>query len=123
MTRADLKTGMIVEIEDNKRLCLVIGNALVDLSIKEISIGGKPLRTIKDDLTDVDAHISTCKNWTINKVYAEHTDYSGSGIFHKLTHKDRLLGRLIWKRKPKPIEMTLEQVCNILGQEIKIIPE
>lgn len=106
-TKADLKDGMIVEYACGWKRMVLNGNLLC------IS-GHASLRDFTDDLKS-----PWNKSLNINKVYTCNTNHSAglTEIFdnHNLT--------LIWERKeePKPVEMTLEEICKALGKEIKIV--
>ena len=107
-TKADLQNGMIVEYANGWKRMVLNGNLL------NITNGRMSLMSICDDLTSVYQ-----SSLNINKAYICNTDaLTGlSDVFdeHNLT--------LIWERKeePKPVEMTLEEVCKALGKEIKIV--
>ena len=107
-TKADLQNGMIVEYANGWKRMVLNGNLL------GIKNGHSPLTNFLDDLK--------CKwdqDLNINKVYTCKTiDLTGlleAFDEHNLT--------LIWERKeePKPVEMTIEEVCKTLGKEIKIV--
>ena len=107
-TKADLQNGMIVEYANGWKRMVLNGNLL---GIKD---GHAPLTNFLDDLK--------CKwdqDLNINKVYTcKAIDLMGlpeAFYDHNLT--------LIWERKeePKPVEMTIEEICKALGKEIKIV--
>ena len=104
-TKADLKNGMIVETANEYRYLVLEDNFINENGFMVIS-------DYNDDLTIN----SEPYKWNINKIYKS-LAYNTNCIF-----KDDYL-TLIWvrKEKPKPIEMTLEEVCEALGREIKII--
>lgn len=107
-TKADLQNGMIVEYACGWKRMVLNGNLL------SMTSGRAPFTDFLDDLK--------CK-WNadsnINKVYICNTDHLTGlpDVFdeHNLT--------LIWERKekPKPVEMTIEEICKALGKEIKIV--
>ena len=102
-TKADLKDGMVVECANGDRY-LVVNSRLLDRS------GWLSLNTYTDDLK--------YKKWTINAVYESYA------CCLDMIFKDATL-TLIWerKKKPEPVEMTLAEVCKVLGKEIKIVKE
>ena len=101
-TKADLKDGMVVELENGDRY-LVINDRLICeygwLSFK-----------------NYDNNLKRDNGYQINAVYTTNA-YCLEEIFHEKALK------LIWKRKEKPVEMTLDEVCKALGKEIKIVKE
>lgn len=107
-TKADLKTGDVVlrrngEIE-------IVNYELGTLICKE---GGYNLLSgFKNDLT----HIAM-REWDIIEVRRPKEKYDC--CFDAMGVSRR--GILVYERK-EPEEMTLEQVCKLLGKEIKIIP-
>ena len=122
MTKSDLKTGMIVQIAEDNHLCLVIANTLVDLEpdIKK-ALGGCRLQRLNEKMELKD--IRLVSNWTINKVYSERVSYEGSSLITKMKNPEELKGSLLWERPKKILEISLKQLCNMVGQEIKIIAE
>lgn len=105
-TKADLKDGMIVEFANGKRF-MVLDN---DLISHNTYMGMK----------DYDDSLNYKYNPDnkINKIYK-----SKACFFREIFDDDYLT--LIWERKtkPKPVEMTLAEVCKALGKEIKIVKE
>ena len=122
MTKSDLKTGMIVQIAEDNHLCLVIANTLVDLEpdIKK-ALGGCRLQRLNEQMELKEKHLVS--NWTINKVYSERVSYEGSSLITKMKNPEELKGSLLWERPKKILEISLKQLCNMVGQEIKIISE
>lgn len=105
-TKNDLRDGMIVEYV-NGDLRVVLGNRLVGQD------GHNTLDLYDDDLTILTAH-----GCNIVRVYKGNPRF-----ISELFNKEYLT--LIWERKekPKPIEMTLEEICKELGREIKIVKD
>ena len=108
MKMCDLKSGMVVELRDGR---------------KKLVLESK----LRPFLIDLQHYQSTCdydKNMvnlleskTINKVY-EIT--SAANLADLLNGKSL---NLIWERKPKPKEMTMEELEKTLGYPIKIVKE
>lgn len=106
-TKADLKDGMIVEYANGWRRMVLNGNLL--------SMSGHAL--LRDFTDDLKSHFSQGLN--IHKVYTCNT-----GCVSDLTEIFETCNlTLIWERKekPKPVEMTIEEICKALGKEIKIV--
>ena len=119
MKKEDLRTGMLVEISNDGGLRIVLGNALMGVAGTN---GGIAMKFVDDNLT-----MNRVNGGHITAVYEElHKDcsnYVGAGIewFARTSSDDILLmAKCIWRR-PKPVEMTLEQVCDLLGKNIKIV--
>ena len=100
-TKADLKDGMVVEVDNGKKF-LVLGDKFIGYS-EWLS-----LSHYTDELSD--------GQWTVNKVYK-----TNPYTIHNIFESKHLT--LIWERKeePKPVEMTLKEICKALGKEIKIV--
>lgn len=105
-TKADLKDGMVVEYNNGER-----GIVLKENLVSEY--GYLKLESYNSHL-EFEGHRP--EDWLIKKVYETHA--------HRLdTIFETENLTLIWERKekPKPVEMTLEEVCKALGKEIKIV--
>lgn len=107
-----LKPGMVVE-HANGRLTMVFENRNNELLF--ITDDGSYCRLIHynddlDDLVDV-----TTNQWDINKIYGLASRFCD---LNEISITDR---SLLWERSKQPEEMTLEQVCEELGREIKIV--
>ena len=107
MEKSDLKTGMTVQF-DNGTYALVMGGAVTGLCGE---YGGRKLNNLEFN--------------TINKIFKEGSNYDGSDLIWKIQSYKQVekyfLGELLWERPPKVEELTLEQVCEELGREIKIV--
>ncbi len=115
MRKKDLKTGMIVELVDGEKR-LVIANTLIGLVSGS---GGIAMSYVNDDLT-----LDTVLHGDIVKVYSEpHSDrpdhHIGSDLGWFMHPNCTKLSKLLWERQAE--EMTLEQVCEMLGKDIKIV--
>lgn len=122
MTINDLKTGMIVQLKDDyDNYYVVYKNAVPVYSSSKLSsdnylvgiseetswastIAGVPLSTNLQD-TSIE------KVWEPKYPY-----YTGQKAIDALTKLEP-----IWTKKEEPTEMTLEQICEALGKNIKII--
>ena len=120
MTINDLKTGMIVQLNDHDYYVvykdavpmypsskLSSDRYLVNILREEVwssAITGVPLATNLQD-TSIE------KVWVPNFPY-----YTGQEAINAIENKEP-----IWTKKEEPTEMTLEQICEALGKNIKII--
>lgn len=123
MTINDLKTGMIVQLEDDYNNYYVVykdaipmypfnnrlssNNYLVNILDEETwssTITGVPLFTYLE-ATSID------KVWV-----PKFPHYTGQKAINALTKLEP-----IWIRKEEATEMTLKQICEALGKNIKII--
>jgi hypothetical protein len=122
MTINDLKTGMIVQLKDEYEDYYVVyknavpvyyssklssDNYLVSISDETSwasTITGVPLSTNLQDT-------GIAKVWVPNFTY-----YTGQKAINAIKNKEP-----IWTKKEEPTEMTLEQICEALGKNIKII--
>lgn len=99
-TKADLKDGMVVEYRDGSRR-MVLGDKVIGYNYyNDLASYNNTLESKFDETT-------------INKVYK-----STSINLNNYFNKENLT--LIWERKEVE-EMTLAEVCKLLGKEIKII--
>ncbi len=119
MNKQDLKTGMIVELKDGEYR-IVLGGSLMGIA----GTGGAyALKWVHDDLTIDGGREPIVAIY--DEPHADDDEYIGAsaGWFER-ARIDMILNhtKCIW-RKPKPpaIEMTLEQVCEELGKDIKIV--
>lgn len=111
-TKEDLKTGDVV----------LRRNGVVEIVCREtdslISKNGfKCLFNVNEDLT---SSLSSApdSDWDIIAVRRPKEPYEC-----QFCAFDNLYGELVYERKDKPEEMTLEEVCKALGKEIKIVKE
>lgn len=110
-TKADLKTGMVVELADGERM-IVINDSIVGIN------GWMPLYKYDENLKE-----STYHDLDINKVWEQRSFVSFIQMFHTdWLDEDRFGHKLYDRNDPVVEEMTLEQVCEELGRTIKIIP-
>lgn len=98
-TKADLKTGDII-----KTRCGEVGIVVLKYNVIAFSDGYQELNYYKDDLT-----------YGLDK-FASHNDI----VAVRRPRFDEDCGDLVYKR-PEVEEMTLAEVCKLLGREIKII--
>jgi hypothetical protein len=115
-TKADLKSGMVVEIRSGQTL-LVVGGSLLTLTGGGLIISkhyGKDLKNLLNPNAD------------IMKIYGlpfdGFKDHLNSDVSDLMTkhYKDPKICKLLWERE-EVAEMTLEQVCEALGKTIKIV--
>ena len=104
-TKADLKTGDVILHENGKT---EIVNR--ELGMLITPVGWNDLNYVRDDLTD-----DISKAYDIVAVRRPHD--KADCVFHAFKNS---LGTLVYERKEVE-EMTLEEVCQALGKEIKII--
>ena len=106
-TKADLKTGMVVEIRGGGRY-LVIGNRMVNEDDHLLLGDYREDLTDGDDMTDFD----------IVKVYEINSDYLYD-IEDVLLHSSL---NLIWERKEEVVkEMSVEEIEKELGYKVKVV--
>ena len=122
MTINDLKTGMIVQLEDEyEDYYVVYKNAVPVYSSSKLS-SDNYLVSISDETswasTIAGVPLSTClQDTSIDKVWVPNfPHYTGQKAIDALTKLEP-----IWTKKEEPTEMTLEQICEALGKNIKII--
>ena len=117
MTKQDLKTGMIVEMENGEKR-LVIANTLMGLKAGD---GGVSMEFVRDDLT-----LDSVLHGDIVKVYSEpqeeKTDHIGSDISWFMRDGCTEYSRCIWKRAT-PKDITVAEIEKILGYKIKVVGE
>lgn len=122
MTINDLKTGMIVHLEDYYNdYYVVYKNAVPVYSSSKLS-SDNYLVSISDETswasTIAGVPLSTClQDTSIDKVWVPNfPHYTGQAAIDAIKNKEP-----IWTKKEEPTEMTLEQICEALGKNIKII--
>ena len=120
MTKADLKSGMIVEFRNGKQDMVMLnpdckGREFIGLN--ESGGGYMPLCEYDEDLTKINGNTA----WDIVKVYS--VGEKISSIFSNEEYALRYK-KLIWERKEKPVEMTIAEIEEKLGiKNLKIIKE
>lgn len=104
-TKADLKDGMVVELANGNKYFILNNRILDDYGYLSLSEYNANLE-YRDDKSH---------KYTIKKVYK--VDAYDIDVLDDNYHT------LIWERKekPKPVEMTIEEICKALGKEIKIV--
>lgn len=107
-TKADLKTGDVVKFE-NGNIGIVNGE-LRTIVMKDVFC---QLKSYNENLTC--KHTDALNSWDIVAVRRPHTPYDCQFCAFEKKH-----GVLVYERKEVE-EMTLEQVCKLLGKEIKIV--
>ena len=113
MTIHDLKPGMVIEYVNGKKR-LVIPNC----DTKGLYLTGLDGSNHISDYTE-DMKSKTCpEDLTINKIFI--SKYTTN---LKMLLTDGFGLELIWERKPKPKEMTMEELEKTLGYPIKIVKE
>lgn len=106
-TKADLKTGDAILLRDGS---VEIVNRELEMLIRKKYYND--LDEIKDDLT------STYSTRELDIIAVRRPVDKADCCFDAFKNN---WGTLVYERK-EPEEMTLEQVCKLLGKEIKIIP-
>lgn len=113
MTIHDLKPGMVIEYVNGKKR-LVVPNC----DTKGLYLTGLDGSNYISDYTE-DMKSKACpEDLTINKIFIP--KYT---INLKMLLIDGFGLELIWERKPKPKEMTMEELEKTLGYPIKIVKE
>jgi hypothetical protein len=105
-TKADLKTGDVVKQRNG-----LVGIVNRDLNMMTTKDGWLDLDNISDDLKSVFCHEA------FDIVAVRRPEEKGDCQFKAIENE---FGALVYERKEIE-EMTLEQVCALLGKEIKII--
>ena len=103
-TKANLESGMVVECRNGERY-LVLRDKLLDSA---------HWKNINNYTTEMKKYVKGTHSDDIMKVY----DTIGVTNLHNIFYDDNLI--LIWERQEVE-EMTLEEVCKLLGKEIKIV--
>ena len=122
MTINDLKTGMIVQLKnDGDNYYVVYKNAVPVYSSSKLA-SDNYLVSISEETSwsstisglplDTNLQVANIeKVWVPNFPY-----YTGQTAIDIIENKEP-----IWTKKEEPTEMTLEQICEALGKNIKII--
>lgn len=99
-TKADLKSGMVVE-NAQKRKALVINDILI------FNTSFDPLKNYKEDLTS-----RTVPELDIIKVYKQ-SDFWGAGLSGGIQYEE-----LLWKRE-EPLEVTMQEIADKFGVSVE----
>ena len=118
-TKSDLQTGMNVEMRDGDRYLVLLNackgicgrNNYTNLLISAKDKSQKNLDSYKEDLT-----AAVTSDYDIVKIYKP------KYFFQMQTLNEIEECDIIWQRD-EPIEMTLDEVCEALGKNIKIVKE
>lgn len=104
-TKADLKTGDVVKFGNNE-----VGIVILELNMVKFDDNYIVLEDTCKDLTD-----TFCEEWNIVAVRRPNSP-------HECTFEafEYAYGTLVYERKEVE-EMTLAEVCKLLGKEIKIV--
>ena len=122
MTVNDLKTGMIVQLKDNYDNYYVVYKNAVSIYFSSKLSSDNYLVSISDETswnsTIAGVPLSTnLQDTSIEKVWVPNfPHYTGQEAINAIKNKEP-----IWTKKEEPTEMTLEQICEALGKNIKII--
>lgn len=103
-TKANFESGMVVECRNGKRF----------LVLRDKLLNGTRWRAIENYTSELKECVNGTYPYDIMKVYDTIGVTSLAGVFVD----DNLI--LIWERKEVE-EMTLAEVCKLLGKEIKIV--
>lgn len=103
MKKADLKTGMILELDDGEKAMVLLDTDQGDIASGQTWF---PLTSLDNDLYDSCNRVMRIYQPESNREYAQ---------------KNWVQARLIWTRPEEVVEMTLAQVCKSLGKTVKII--
>jgi hypothetical protein len=103
-TKANLESGMIVECRSGERF----------LVLRDKLLNNRRWRAIENYTSELKENVNYIYRYDIMKVY----DTIGVTSLEDVFHDDNLI--LIWERKEVE-EMTLAEVCKLLGKEIKIV--
>ena len=121
MTINDLKTGMIVQLEDE--YFIVYKDAVPIYSFNKLFSDRYLVSILNDELwssTITGVPLSThIQDTSIDKVWVPSFPYYTGQKAINYAQK----AEPIWARKEETIEMTLEQICEALGKNIKIVKE
>ena len=124
MTKADLKTGMIVTCRNGYKYLLMFGT---DNHYKDIGIGHDTLSDwieicdYTDDLIYNGGYFAINDGrWDIVKVEKTHTI---TDIRKWIINPDSVSLRVIWERPEEKKKYTYEQIKEILGEEFEIVKE
>lgn len=122
MTINDLKTGMIVQLKNDGDNYYVVYKNAVSIYTSSKLASDNYLVSISDETSwastiagvPLDTNLQATnieKVWVPNFPY-----YTGQEAINAIKNKEP-----IWTKKEEPTEMTLEQICEALGKNIKII--
>lgn len=109
MKKSDLKTGMIVEIRNGRTMKVLLGTSRGDILTSLNTITWASVDSYRKDLThQVDSQFD------IIRIY--------QGTCHDLMDE----GILLWdaatdRDKPQVVEVTMSEVCEKFGKQVKII--
>ena len=122
MTVNDLKTGMIVQLNDHDYY-VVYKDAVPMYSSSKLSSDRYLVNILKEEVWSsaiTDVPLATYIQATsIDKVWVPSFPYyTGQKAINAIQNAEP-----IWARKEETIEMTLEQICEALGKNIKIVKE
>lgn len=122
MTINDLKTGMIVQLKDDcDDYYVVYKDAIPMYPSSRLSSNSYLVSILGEEVwasTITGVPLSTnLQDTRIEKVWEpKYPYYTGQKAIDALTKLEP-----IWTKKEEPTEMTLEQICEALGKNIKII--
>ena len=122
MTVNDLKTGMIVQLNDHDYY-VVYKDAVPMYPSSKLSSDRYLVNILKEEVwssaitgVPLDTYIQAT---SIDKVWEPSFPYyTGQKAINAIKNAEP-----IWERKEETIEMTLEQICEALGKNIKIVKE
>ncbi len=116
MKKADLKTGMIVEVKNGNRYLVMLNQDYQNQELVNLKTGMIHLSFYDEDLTVKNYGIS---EWDIEKVYT-----MGSNIDMLFSRNKEDYFKLIWERESHPVEMTIAEIEEKLGvKNLKIVKE
>ena len=122
MTINDLKTGMIVQLKDDcDDYYVVYKDAIPMYPSSRLSSNSYLVGILGEEVwasTITGVPLSTnLQDTSIKKVWEpKYPYYTGQKSIDAITKLEP-----IWTKKEEPTEMTLEQICEALGKNIKII--
>ena len=122
MTVNDLKTGMIVQLNDHDYY-VVYKDAVPMFPSSKLSSDRYLVNILKEEVWSsaiTGVPLATYIQATsIDKVWKpSFPNYTGQKAINAIKNAEP-----IWARKEEPIEMTIEQICEALGKNIKIVKE
>ena len=122
MTVNDLKTGMIVQLNDHDYY-VVYKDAVPMYPSSKLSSDRYLVNILKEEVWSsaiTNVPLATYIHATkIDKVWQPTFPYyTGQKALNAIQNAEP-----IWARKEEPIEMTIEQICEALGKNIKIVKE
>lgn len=119
MRKKDILTGMVVEFNNMQR-GLVLHSEIFLLNIEKSDFSGSTSLHFYNDNLVVESGFSH-----ITKVFLTRTPTDtnmGTNLPRYMYMDDRYL-TLIWEKQVVAEEMTLTEICEALGKEIKIVKE